>query len=269
MTWKGGWLGLSVGVVLVWRAAGWWSPHPADSSPLAAQRALALLGLWFVGWGVRAWRRRPSPVVGLFTGYCLLSGLHWGGPVGGPGPASGALLLGLYLVAGAAAQSAFLHVALRAGRERPLPAVTLWVVYLPALVAVALFLAVPTPLLGGAFAVEPLLYTIAPSVLWSFTGGFVWLGRSWRSGPRERRERRLGRVAVALVVGYLPHGLAAAGLLPLGELADLASLAFALVPWALASSLASPPPRSSTDSAAPRSQSSSAETARSMSSERT
>lgn len=88
-------------------------------------------------------------------------------------------------------------------------------------------------------------------MLWSFAGGFVWLRRFWRSDPRQRREHRLGWVVAALLVGYLPHGLASAGLLPLGDLESLANISFALVPWALALSLARPPGHPASARAAP------------------
>lgn len=105
MTRKDGlWLWLSVALVVIWRAAAWSWPHPADSSPLPAQRMLGLLGLWFVGWGSWAWRRRPAPVTRLFAAYCLLSGLHWGGPVGAGAPQARALLLGVYLLLSVTAQ---------------------------------------------------------------------------------------------------------------------------------------------------------------------
>jgi hypothetical protein len=238
------WLWTAAAGVLVWRALGVWFPHSASSDPELVRGLAALMGLWFMAWGLWAFRAAGDVPSLLFAGYGITSGMHWGGPVGLGSPSAQNLLLALYVVVSSVlTQSLFLHLALafppaygRSGRRAGLLAV-----YFPVLAAT---------LLLAVLAVRPssqgllrYFYVFLPiAVLYSLVGGGVWIHRLVTADPTSRRSRRLPLVVGAMVLAWLPHAVASASVDAGSLLAGLLNLPFALVPPALAWALARPRP---------------------------
>jgi hypothetical protein len=237
-----GWLWPAAAGVLAWRVLAVWFPHPADSDPELIRWLAALMGLWFLAWGLWAFREaRDFPSL-LFAGYGLAAGIHWGGPLGvGPAPVE-YLLLALYVVLSTVLnQSLFLHLALAfppaytGSRRRA----TLVAVYLPVLLAV--FLLAVLAVRPSNLQVVRAFYLFFPvGVLYSLVGGGFWIHRLVTSEPAVRRSRRLPMVVAALALGWLPHAVVSTGVGLAPQLAGLFDLPFALIPPALAWSLARP-----------------------------
>lgn len=236
------WLVAAAAAVIVWRLLAVPFPHAADTDPELVRWLAAALGLWFLAWGLWAFREaRDFPSL-LFACYGLSAGLHWGGPLGaGPVPVQN-LLLALYLVVSTVLnQSLFLHLALAfpPAYPRSRRRAVLTAVYLPVGAAV---------LLLAVLAVRPrdlsllrAFYVFFPvGVLYSLVGGGFWIHRLVTSHPDVRRARRLPLVVAALVVGWLPHAVVSTGAIVGPEAAGYFDLPFALIPPALAWALARP-----------------------------
>lgn len=236
------WLLLAVLGVLAWRVLGLFFPHTADTDPEGIRRLLALLGLWFTGWGLWTYRQARDLPSLLFACYGIAAGIHWGGPIGIGPEAVQNLLLAVYVVVSTAlAQSLFLHLALSFpppyGRSRA--RTTLGAIYLPPALAVALLIVLAfRPEDGNLLKSFFLFFPVG--ALYSFVGAGIWIHRLIAADPPTRRARRLPMVVAALLIGWLPHAAASSGLVPADELQGLFNFGFAVIPPALAFALARP-----------------------------
>lgn len=237
------WLITAAGAVVVWRALGVAFPHSADSDAEIVRWLMALLGLWFTGWGVWTFLSRRDTVSRMFAWYGIAAGVHWGGPVGVGAASTQNLLLAVYVLIGVALyQSLFLRLSLAfppamqaAGRPAALVAV-----YAPVLAACLLLGVLATrPTDENVLAVFLVFFPVG--VLYSLVGGVIFVRRLLIADRPTRRRHRLPLVIVAMVAGWLPHALVASTEIGPGpELAGLFNLSFLLLPPALAWALARP-----------------------------
>lgn len=222
-----------------WRVLALRFPYQAATDPPLVQYGMAFMGLWFLACGLWAFRRAPSRASLLFAFYGATACLHWGGPLGFGSPAAQNLLLAFYIVASSAlTQSLFLHVAL--AFERPWKQASrrgwLALIYSPVMVGSILFLVLLTRPLDRAL-LESFTILILTATLCSVAGAAVWIARLRNADPVERRERRLGLVVSAIVLGWLPYILASSGLNPWPGWDGLFNLPMALEPTAVALAL--------------------------------
>ena len=79
---------------------------------------LAVLGMLFVACGLLVFRKTPSRTSLLFAGFCLCSGLHWGGPLElSSAPLRTGFLLLYFVVSSVLGEVFFLRFALSFPRQ--------------------------------------------------------------------------------------------------------------------------------------------------------
>ena len=94
---------MAAGSVVLWRVAALVLVYQQDGidDSWVIQTLLAILGLVFVACGLLVFWRIPSRASLLFAGFCICSGLHWGGPLDLPlGQLRTGLILFYILVSG-------------------------------------------------------------------------------------------------------------------------------------------------------------------------
>lgn len=219
---------LACTLATAWIVSAYFFRHPGDTDPEQVRLALAVLAFWFVACGAWAQARARTPLTALLLWYGTLSGVHWGGPIGVGSEAWLGFQLGAFVVLGGVlAQATFVDLARRLGGRPPrFPQAPYWAALAGAPVPFALLLAP-----GHPFAVGALSVLYACGVLMSLIGGVMLVAR-----PVLKTEDRLENaiLAAALVVGWLPHALTAAGLVDAGPNAGLLNLPLAVIPAALA-----------------------------------
>ncbi|MDA8016461.1 MAG: hypothetical protein MPN21_03345 [Thermoanaerobaculia bacterium] len=236
------WLGAATAGVVLWRVVAVAFPHTASSDPQAVRWAAGLMGLWFIVWGLWTFHRARTAPSLVFAGYGLTAGLHWGGPIGIGSAGFQNVLLAFYIVVSSGLNSSlFLHLAIVVPpsngtiRRR----VTLLGLYLPPLIGVMLtMLLAVAP--SDAGLLQPLLILFPVVVLFTLIGGGLWIRRLIVADSISRWSHRLPLVVAALILGWLPHAFASTGLGPGPEAAGWFNLPFAVIPVAIAFSLACP-----------------------------
>lgn len=242
MTRGGPLLWAGVAVVLVWRVATFVRPHPALTDPELVRFLMVPLGLWFLGWGLWAFRTRPGAPTLLLAWYGVSAAIHWGGAPGFGASGVQDRLLATYVVASTVGESFFLHLAIlatprfRVSRNR----VALAFVYAPGMAGVillALQLIAPTQISVQWFTLVLLLGSV-----YSLIGGLIWVARLVGADACARRQQHLWFVVAALLLGSLPQPMASAlGIWP--DYNGVLNLGLGVIPMALAMALVRPGPQ--------------------------
>ena len=239
LRWSGTPLWTGVAVVLVWRISALVRPHPALTDPELVQLVMVPLGLWFLGWGLWAFRARPSASSLLLAWYGVSAAIHWGGAPGFGTTGMQDRVLATYVVASTVGESFFLHLAIlatprfRISRSR----VAIAFVYAPGIlgaILLALQLIAPTQI-----SVQWFTFILLLGAIYSLVGGLVWVARLLAADARARRQQRLWFVVTALFLGSLPQPIASAvGIWP--DYNGLLNLCLGAIPAALAMALVQP-----------------------------
>ena len=186
-----------------------------NGDPLFVKALLALLGLVFVACGLIAFWVVPNRASLLFAGFCLCSGLHWGGPLELPsGPLRTGLILVYVLVTSLVGEVFFLRFALCFPKKSPLddrrPVV--WVLYAAPIVAAvlaALYFAAPA---GSSFenaAKQSFFFvTSAVGTLFALIAFALIASHSFRSGLDGRHRLYVILMVVGMAAAWLPYSVA-------------------------------------------------------------
>ena len=130
--------------VAIWRVAALVllsSQADPTGDALIIKALLAALGMVFVACGLLVFLKLPSRASLLFAGFCICSGLHWGGPLElPPGQLRTALILFYLLVSSFLGSTFLLHFALYCPRKLRVAQkqFVMWLLYAPVVVATAL-----------------------------------------------------------------------------------------------------------------------------------
>ena len=146
----------------------------------------------------------------MFVGYCLGSGIHWGGSIGLPPAELELALLFVYLACTLAADAAFLHLALIYPEATTTNRWRL-VLYAPALAA--LIVAPAIGRLSSATVQEMIGAALVAGYGLSLAGALWFLVRVLRVDAQTRRDSGLVLIVSAVVAGGLVQILGAEGLL--------------------------------------------------------
>lgn len=230
---RGGLVAVLGGIVLAFRVAAYLWPSPFVVVPDSLALPLNALGLLFLGCGVWAWRAYPTGATRAFLVYGAGMGVHWGGTIASESPALETALLVFYVGATAAADGAWLDLALRFPRGEGRPARAAGAAYL---LALATFLAVPiAPLLAPRALEVGLGLVLAASFLIAIAGGITFLAKWHRASSAERGATGLTPIVGAFLIATVANLLGDAGALPGPPQAW--GIPYALVPLALARAL--------------------------------
>jgi len=228
----------ATGAVLAWRVVALVLLHRYPESVAGSSAIQALLGaagVVFLVCGLLVLRNFPSRASLLFEGFCLCSGLHWGGPLQLAEGSLRATLLFLYLiVSGILATALLLHLTLVFPKRTRLAErkAVLRSLYAPAIVAfvvAAIFVLSPQESgLRSASQGTFLALHLLVSNLFAVLALAIYVSLLFRSRVTPRQKRYVGWMVGGMLVAWLPSLIASS----LGAEADLWNLSVVALPIA-------------------------------------
>jgi hypothetical protein len=200
--------------VAVWRAAALiilFSRTDSTGSALTIKVLLACLGIVFLACGLLVLRKIPSRVALLFAGFCICSGLHWGGPLElASGPLRTGLLLFYLLVSSFLGSTLLLRFAMKfpvsRAANRP---VLVRILYGPVIVATVLAVVYLASPLDSDFraGIEGLFLALHAIVsnLFSVVALVLLTSDIFRRLLTPAQKRYVGLMLAGMLTAWLPY----------------------------------------------------------------
>ena len=210
----------AVVTVVVWRVVAlmlFQSRAESEEVSLTIKALLAVVGMTFLVCGLFVFLRIPGKASLMFVGFCICSGLHWGGALDlPPGSLRTALILFYFLVSSVLGTTMFLHLALLFPARSRLAdrSALVKLLYVPfalsALLAVT-FLVAPSG--SGMRATTQglflLLHTIV-SNLFAILALALYVSHMARAGLSPTQKRYVGLMVAGMLTAWLPYVVASA-----------------------------------------------------------
>ena len=209
---------MAAGGVVLWRMTALVLVYRQDAidDSLTLQTLLTILGMVFVACGLLVFRRIPSRASLLFAGFCICSGLHWGGPLDlPPGQLRTGLILFYILVSGFLGSTLLLQFTLcfpqkyRVADKNNLSRF----LYAPVIVATvlaAVYLLLP-PASGVRITTHGLFMLLHEIVsnLFAVIALALVVSRILRSDSTQLRKRYTVLMVVGMLTAWVPYLIAA------------------------------------------------------------
>ncbi|MDH3628181.1 MAG: hypothetical protein OEV00_01460 [Acidobacteriota bacterium] len=196
--------------VIVWRVVAWllvFTQEGVSSGALLMQSLLATLGLAFLVCGWWVFSKIPGTAGLLFAGFCLCSGLHWGGPLElDGGSLRTALILFYILVSSILGATLLLQFALWFPRESTLARKRFVIGLLYAPLVLATLLAVGA-LIGGSADLVLLVHAVV-SNLFSVVALGIIASHLFRSALTGAGKKYVGLMVLGMLLAWLPFLIA-------------------------------------------------------------
>ena len=209
---------MAAGSVVLWRVAALVLVYQQDGidDSWVIKTLLAILGVVFVACGLLVFWRIPSRASLLFAGFCICSGLHWGGPLDlPPGQLRTGLILFYILVSGFLGSTFLLQFTLCfpqkyrvADKRNLIRSLYAPVVVATVLAAVYLILPPASSIRGTTNGLFMLLHGIV-SNLFALIAFTLVASRILHSDPTRPRKRYMVLMVAGMLTAWLPYLVAA------------------------------------------------------------
>jgi hypothetical protein len=198
--------------VVVWRATALVLVYSRGEDPLLIKALLALVGMTFLVCGLLVFWKTPSKASLLFVGFCLCSGLHWGGPLElPPGQLRTGLILLYVLVSGFLGETFLLHLALSFPKVARIAGGKSFIrfLYAPVILATvlaAIYVVSPSETTQGSFF---LLHAVV-SNLFGVLALAIFVSHILRAGLTGMQKRYVALMVAGMLTAWVPDLVASA-----------------------------------------------------------